>query len=161
MANISIRKGTVGPLAPAAPEWEPLRRMRELFRWEPFGDWPGVPQLMSEPAGFLPAFDLKETQGAYEVKADLPGVKEQDVEIAVTGDRLTIRGKRESEQQEKADTYYTYERSFGSFVRQFTLPSAAEPDEAHAELRDGVLTVSVPKRPEAQPRRIPLGKAKS
>ncbi len=106
---------------------------------------------------FTPAFEVKETKDAYIFKADLPGVKEGDLDITLTGDRLTISGKRETEKHEDADRFYAYERSFGSFSRVFTLPEGVDPDSCHAELKEGVLTLRLSKRPEVQPRRITVG----
>jgi HSP20 family protein len=86
--------------------------------------------------------------------ADLPGVKEQDLEVTLTGNRLTIAGKREAEREEKTDTYYACERSYGSFSRSFTLPDGADGEHLRAELKDGVLAVAVPKKPEVQPKKV-------
>lgn len=106
---------------------------------------------------FYPSFEVKETEKAYVFKADVPGVKEGDLEVTVTGNRLTVSGKRESEKEEKTDTYYTCERSYGSFSRSFTLPEGTDVGAVTADLKDGVLTVALPKRPEVQPKKIPIG----
>jgi HSP20 family protein len=87
----------------------------------------------------------------------LPGIKEKDIEISLTGNRLTLRGTREEEKREEKDTWFAVERSYGSFTRSFTLPAGADAEHANADLKDGVLTVSVPKRPEVQAKRIPVG----
>ena len=99
---------------------------------------------------------MKETRDGYVFKADLPGVKESDVEITMTAGRLTITGKRESEQREKTDTWYAYERAYGSFTRTFTLPEGADIDHVKAELTNGVLSIQFPKLPEAQTKKISL-----
>ena len=106
------------------------------------------------PVSFIPAFEVKETKDAYIFKADLPGVKEGDLDITLTGGRLTISGKRETEQQEESDRFYAYERSYGSFTRSFTLPEGVDVDRVNAELKDGVLQLRLPKQPEMQPKRI-------
>lgn len=106
---------------------------------------------------FVPAFEVKETKDSYIFKADLPGVKESDLDITLTGDRLTISGKRETEQQEDSDRFYAYERSFGSFSRSFTLPEGVDVNSCNAELKDGVLHLRLPKVPEVQPKRIQVG----
>ncbi len=155
MANLTIQKGNGDKPAPVAlRDWEPLRTFRELMRWDPFAEM--MPSILSEPAGFAPAFEVKETKEAFVFTADLPGVKEADLDVRLTQNRLSISGKRDSEKQEKGDTYYTYERSFGSFTRTFTLPEGVNSDAIKANLKDGVLTVELPKRPELQPKKVPV-----
>ncbi len=105
---------------------------------------------------FSPAFEVKETRDGFLFKADLPGVKQEEVEITCVGNRLNVRGKREAEREEKGDTYYAYERSYGSFSRSFTLPAGADLEHVKAELKDGVLTIALPKKPEMQPRKISI-----
>jgi HSP20 family protein len=153
MANVSIQKGNGDKPSPIhAREWEPFRAFRELLRWDPFAEM--IPTLAGETAGFVPAFDVKETKEGFVFTADLPGVKESELEVRLAQNRLTISGKRESEKTEKNDTYYTYERSSGSFSRTFTLPEGVDSDKIKAELKNGVLTVELPKPPELQPRKI-------
>ena len=89
-------------------------------------------------------------------RADLPGVKESDLEISLTGNRLTISGRREQERHEQGDTFYASERSYGSFTRAFTLPEGVDGDNVNADLKSGVLTLSVPKKPEVQPRKVSI-----
>lgn len=134
--------------------WEPVRMMNELMRWDPFKEsgWPAFTSM--DMATFSPSFEVKETPGAYLFKADLPGVKSEDVDIHVEGNRLNIRGKREAEKREDNETYHAFERSFGSFSRSFLLPEPVAAEHVHAELKEGVLTLSVPKSPEARPQRI-------
>jgi HSP20 family protein len=154
MANIDVRKeGTKTPQQTESRDWEPARMLRQFFGWDPFREM--MPMLRGGQT-FMPAFDVKETKDSYLFKADLPGVKESDVEITMTGNRLTINGKRDAEKEEKNDTYYTYERSYGSFTRAFTLPEDVDRDNVHAEMRDGVLTLHIPRKAEAQPKQIPL-----
>jgi HSP20 family protein len=116
----------------------------------------GFPHLAVEAAAFSPAFEVKETKEGFQFKADVPGVAEKDLDITRTGNRLTITGRRESEKEEKHETYYTCERSYGSFTRSFTLPDGIDGDHIRADLKDGVLTLLVPKTPEAQPQKIAL-----
>jgi len=87
-----------------------------------------------------------------------PGVREEDLDISLTGNRLTVSGKREEEHREEDDRYYAYERSYGSFSRSFTLPEGGDVDHARADLSNGVLTVTLPKRPEVQPKKIEVKK---
>jgi HSP20 family protein len=110
-----------------------------------------------QPARFAPDFEVKDTKEGYVFKADVPGVKEKDLEITMTGNRLTITGKREAEMEEKRNIYYACERSYGSFTRSFTLPEGTDGgDRIRAELNEGVLTLLLPKKPELQPKRIEL-----
>jgi HSP20 family protein len=156
MANIAVQKETSPQdRAPSkvGREWDPFHTMRELMRWEPF------PSMMSgyrafEGATFSPDFEVKETKEAFVFSADMPGVKEGDIDVRLTQNRLTISGKRESEKTEKGDQYYTTERSYGSFTRAFTLPEGIESNKIHAELKQGVLTLVIPKKPEALPKKI-------
>jgi HSP20 family protein len=108
---------------------------------------------------FVPDIDVKETPDAYVFKADLPGIEEKDVEISMTGNRLGVRGKREEEKREERATYFACERTYGAFTRAFTLPEGVNADAVTAELKDGVLTIVVPKKPEVQPRKIEVATA--
>lgn len=134
-------------------EWDPFRAMREMLRWDPFREMtPAIPAF--ERAAFNPSFDVTETKDSYLFKADVPGVKEDEIEISVTGNRLQISGKRETEEETKNDTVYTYERQYGSFARSFTLPDSADLEHAKSELKDGVLTLVIPKKPGAMSKKI-------
>lgn len=163
MADIAVRKDAPNKPAPAPtpaiarePRWEPFRMMRDLMGWDPFREIsPFVPQMQMQPA-FNPSFEIKETKDDYQFKADVPGVKESDLEVSVTGNRLTVAGKREAEKEEKNDTYYTYERTYGDFMRSFTLPDGVDTSGIHADLKDGVLTLVVKKLPAAQTKTVPV-----
>lgn len=155
MANgVTIQKTASAPSGPVlarpAP-WDPFRTMRELFTWDPFqaASWP-VPAA----ASFAPDFEVKENKESFVFTADLPGVAEKDVQVQVSDNRLSVSGKRESEKTEQGETFYTSERSYGSFTRSFMLPEGIDADKVHAQLKNGVLTIAVPKRPETQPRKI-------
>jgi HSP20 family protein len=126
--------------------------MRQLMRWDPFAGL--SPLSQNGELGFVPAFDVKETNDAFVLHADLPGINNEDLDIQITDNRLIIEGKRESSQTEKNERYYTYERSFGSFSRAFTLPSGVSADKIAAELTSGVLTVRIPKDPDAKPKQV-------
>jgi HSP20 family protein len=108
---------------------------------------------------WAPSFDVTETKDAYTFKADVPGVTKDDLEVHLVGNRLQIAGKRDVEHEQKNDTYYTYERQFGSFSRSFTLPEGIDVEHVKSELKDGVLTLVVPKMPEAQAKRIQISTA--
>ena len=156
MADVAVRKGnggeTLGPLV--RREWEPLRFMREMLGWDPLREMRPLPPV-GVPA-FAPAFDVKETKDSYVFKADLPGVKESDLEVNLVGSRLIVSGKREAEKEEKEDSYYAYERSYGSFTRAFTLPAEVDTAQVKAELKGGELTVVVPKTTAAVAKKIPI-----
>jgi HSP20 family protein len=129
--------------------WDPFRIMLELI---------GEPQRDPRTAesAYLPTFEVFERKDAYVFRADLPGVKLEDLDITLTENRLTIAGRREAEKREQGDRFYAYERSFGSFSRSFTLPEGVDGEHVGAELTDGVLGLVVPKRPEVQPRKISI-----
>jgi HSP20 family protein len=150
MADIMIRNN--GGRQPVRHEVDPAGIARELLRWDPFREI--VPSFALPELTFAPAFEIKETKEGYLFKADLPGVVDKDLEITRTGNRLTVSGRREAEREDKGDTYYACERSYGSFVRSFTLPEGVDGEHIHAALADGVLTMMVPKLPEAQPQKI-------
>ena len=150
MANL-IRRTEQAPRLPTS--WDPVELMREMMSWDPFR--PLTSGTSMAPA-FSPQFDVKETKDAYVFKADLPGIEESDLDLTLTGNRLTISGKREAEEHDEGDQYFAWERSHGSFTRSFTLPEGVNVDDAAAELKNGVLTVVVPKSPEKQPRKIAL-----
>ena len=101
-------------------------------------------------------FDAKETDKAYVLEADLPGVELRDVEISVDGNRLEVRGKREGEAPREGERVHVYERRHGHFARGFSLPDSADADHAEATLKNGVLTISIPKKPEHRPRRVEI-----
>ena len=100
--------------------------------------------------GSVPAVDIVEKDKAYEVTADVPGFEEKDIEIKVVNGLLCIKGERKSEKEEKKEGYYLNEREIGSFERSFGLPAGVDVDKVEASLKKGVLTVSLPKKPEAQ-----------
>lgn len=141
------------PITRRAQEWDPFESMRQLLSWDPFQEM--TRRFRGESmSSFIPAFDVKEEKDAFLFKADLPGIQEKDLDINITGNRLTVSGKREEESTEESANWYCSERSYGSFTRTFTLPDSVDSDKVQAEMRDGVLTLRVPKSPEAQPKRI-------
>ena len=156
MADITVKKSSGGQgLAPTTTtrEYEPFRAMRELLRWDPFKEM--TPMWPAELAGeFAPAFEVTENDDAFLFKADVPGVKENDLDLAVTGNRLSVSGSRTEEKEEKNATYYAAERKYGSFTRSYTLPEGVDLEHIHADLKGGVLTVVVPKLPALQPKKI-------
>ncbi|MCA9674274.1 MAG: Hsp20 family protein [Kofleriaceae bacterium] len=141
-----------------APGIDPFRTMREWLRWDPFREM--APRLGAiELEGWNPSFEVRENKEGFVFRADVPGVKREDLEVSVVGNRLQIMGKREMEKETKEDTFYAFERSYGSFQRSFTMPDGCDYDHVRTDLADGVLTVVVPKRAEAQAKKIPIGGA--
>jgi HSP20 family protein len=162
MTDLAVTKRNGGESLRLRRDLEPLRLMREMLGLDPFREL--VPLMPAGIAGLAPAFEVKETKDAYVFKADLPGVKESDLEVTVAGNRLTIAGKRESEKEDENDTYYAYERSYGSFTRTFSLPDQVDTTRVKAELKGGELAVIVPKAAAAMPTKVPVAadeKAKS
>jgi HSP20 family protein len=149
-------------IAPSRELWEPFgslrRSMDRLFEdfSRDFG-W-GPPAL----SGMAPAprVDVSETESELRIEAELPGVDEKDVEVVMSEGRLTIKGEKKQEKEEKKKDYHMVERSYGSFTRSIVLPFAADPDQVKARFAKGVLTVSVPKPAEvkAKERKIAITK---
>jgi HSP20 family protein len=160
MANITVQKKSGGqPEMITRREWEPFRAMRELLRWDPFREM--TPVFTADLPAYEPAFEVKETKESFVFKADVPGIKEQDLEVTSAGNRLTVSGKRESEKEEKEENYYAFERSYGSFTRSFTLPEQADSANIHADLKGGELTIVIPKTAAAVARKIPIASEKT
>lgn len=150
-----VRRGESIPTARGMMQWDPFQTMREMLNLEPLQQmFPEFVRGRERLGAYVPAFDVLETRDAYIFKADVPGFREQDIDISVTGNRLTLTGRREAEQVEESDTYYCSERSYGHFTRTFTLPEGVNADQIRADLKDGILTVKVPRAVEAQPKRI-------
>jgi len=97
-----------------------------------------------------PAVDITESDKAYEVTAELPGMKEKDIEVKVVHGNLIIKGEKLEEKEEKEKDYYVRDRHFGSFERRFRLPEGVDAEKIEASFKNGVLTVTLPKKPEAQ-----------
>jgi len=147
MADI-IRRGERGMV-------DPFQLMRDMFRWEPFREL-GQATAPVVPGEYLPSFELKETKDSYVMKADIPGVKEEDLEVSLVGNTITVSGKREAERVEEGERFHTYERTYGTFARSFSLPEGADLDKVDAEYKNGVLTLAIPKKAEVQPKKITL-----
>jgi HSP20 family protein len=101
-----------------------------------------------------PQVDISEDDKEYLVKADLPEMKKEDVKVTVEEGVLSISGERKSEKEEKNKTFHRIERSYGRFLRTFTLPEDADAKKIAAEFKDGVLKVNLPKMPEAKPKAV-------
>jgi len=145
--------------------------MASLMRWEPFGETRGLrggmdrvfddffhgPRLVHwQPAESLFPLDLYETDESLVVKAPLPGVRPEDVDISITGDILTIKGEAKSEEEVKREDYHRRELRYGSFCRSVPLPTKVEQGKAEATFEHGILTVTLPKAEEAKPKAIKI-----
>ena len=138
MANLTHRNEENGKTSPTQRDpavWDPFRLVREMLGWDPLR----APAVGPWTSGFAPSFEMTESEDAYELRADLPGVKEEDIEISLRGNQLTIAGHREKEHSETHAQVHTSERSFGSFSRSFTLPAGTDREHIDAELENGVL----------------------
>ncbi len=107
---------------------------------------------------WVPAMDLVEEDNDLVLRLDLPGISEQDVDIELQDDVLTVSGERSSESETETDGTYRMERSFGAFSRSLTLPPGIDPDTIRAAFDQGVLEVRIPKPSEQQPRKISVGR---
>lgn len=150
---MSIVKHTDLPVRGRLQELSDLRRrMLQMF------DEPFTLPLFREPlVGWMPDVDISETGGEIVVKAELPGMSKEDVEIEIEGNVLTLRGEKKEEKEEDEKERYLYECSYGSFQRSFTLPTSVREDQVKAEFRDGVLKVTLPKGGEPRGKKIEIG----
>lgn len=103
-----------------------------------------------------PQVDIEDLGNSYQVKADLPGIKKDDLKITMNHDVLTIRGERKYEKDEKKKNRHVIERAHGVFSRTFRMPESVKSDEIKADYKDGVLTIEIPKSEEAQPKLIDI-----
>lgn len=164
VTKLPISKGNKGAEPSAsAPEWRPFELLRReidhLFDDFGIGFWrtPFRRAVSAEPfwrheAAWTaaPAVDVAETEKAYNIVAELPGIDEKNVEVKLTNGVLTIKGEKQEEKEEKKKDYYLRERQYGTFERSFQLPEGVDRDKIEANVKKGVLTVTLPKTVEAQ-----------
>ena len=105
---------------------------------------------------WMPDIDVFEKDGKIVVRADLPGIKREDIDVSVQDDTLVVRGQREEETDIDNETYYGSERALGRFYRAVSLPAGVDPDEIDATYGDGVLQVSVPKKAAQEPQKVQI-----
>ena len=130
--------------------WDPFREMTQLQnRFDRLFDAVGGRQ-----ESWLPAVDVFDTQDAVVLKAELAGMKPDDIQIEVEDDMLTIKGERKFEEKVDEELYYRVERRFGSFQRSLALPQGVKADQIEAAYDEGILTVTVPKAEQEKPKRI-------
>ncbi len=146
--------------------------MSALTRWDPFKEMEEAQNRLARVFGLAPArtgnadkesmtvsewspsVDIVEDDKEWLVKADLPEVKKEDVKVSVENGVLTITGERKFEKEEKDKKYHRIERSYGTFLRSFTLPDGADGTKVNAEFKDGVLKVHLPKSEKAKPKAV-------
>jgi HSP20 family protein len=134
--------------------WRPFRELEEMEQRleEIFGrPWRRLP---TEERGWAPPIDVFEKEDKFVVKAELPGMKREEIDVSVVGDTLTIKGERKSESEVKEEDYYCSERVYGSFLRSITVPTAVDVEKIEASYENGVLEVSLPKAPEVKPKKV-------
>jgi HSP20 family protein len=141
--------------------WEPVRELNTLQSevnriFNTFFDAPAV-GTGAAPQRWVPAMDLIETDDRFLLRADLPGVPEEDVAIELDDRTLTVSGERKSAVETQGRGYHRVERAYGTFSRSLTLPEGVDPDAVTARFERGVLEVSIPKPEERKPRRIAIG----
>lgn len=122
-------------------DFRPLRR--SMFDIQPFGR---RERLVTA----VPAVDISETDRAYEITAELPGLDEKDIEVKLVNGNLKIKGEKREEKEEKRQDYYLHERRFGAFERVFPVPEGVDAEKIEATFKKGVLALKLPKKPEVQ-----------
>jgi HSP20 family protein len=146
-----------------------------LIKWDPFGDLITIQDKMNRlfedtmtrsrvlgtdeelaMTQWAPAVDIYETEGEIVLKAELPEVNKEDVEISVDNNILTLTGERKFEKETKKENYHRIERSYGSFKRSFTLPTMVDQENIKASFKDGVLHIQMAKKEESKPRQIQI-----
>ena len=144
-----------------------------IVRWEPLRELSSLQTEMNRlfnaafdsPSGgggggarrWTPAMDLLETEEAFVLRADLPGLGEDDVSIELEDNVLTVSGERKAEHEERREGFYRMERAYGTFSRSLTLPKGVDPEAVSAGFERGVLEVRIPKPAERKPRKIAIG----
>jgi HSP20 family protein len=135
--------------------------MSTAVTFDPFGGLrlfeDAVTRMMSEPRSnrpWSPSVDVFETPDFLTLKADLPDVRVEDIDIRVENQTLTLRGERKFEKDENVKGYHRIERSYGEFVRSFSVPSTVDTEKVQADYKNGVLTITLPKKEAAKPRQV-------
>jgi HSP20 family protein len=152
------------PEKTAVPAFYPMSTLRDdidsafdrMFR-----DWPRFGKVgeldpfreldfWKRPTALAPRVDVSEDENAYQIAAEIPGVKEKDVTVTVANGKLTLRGEKKTEKEEKKKDYHMKERSYGAFERSFQLPDGVKTDKISATFENGVLNVTLPKSTKAK-----------
>jgi len=147
-----------------------------LIRWDPFREFSTLQDRMNRlfsdvrtrpvwaeeemaQGTWVPPVDIYETAEAIVLKAELPGIGKENLNVEVKDNTLTLRGEKKFEKEVKEENYYRVERSYGMFQRAFALPSTVQSDKVRAKFKDGVLEISLPKAEEAKPKQIKVDAA--
>ncbi len=138
--------------------WRPMRDLEDIQDQinRMFEGMSGVSDSDNRLPRLYPSVDLSENKDSFVLKAELPGMKKEDVKVTLQNNILTISGEKKQEQEEKGKTFHRIERSYGSFSRTVELPVAVKTDAIKADFKDGVLTVELPKLEEAKPKEIAI-----
>jgi HSP20 family protein len=143
----------------ALVKWDPFRELEEMSdrlnrMFTRPATWQGHGNEIMTVADWTPTVDISETETEFLIKAELPDIKKEAVKVTVEDGVLTIRGERTREKEEKGKKYHRVERSYGRFVRSFTLPDSVDAAAVKAEYADGVLNLHLPKSEKAKPKQI-------
>jgi len=140
-------------------KWDPWKELEEVsnrlntvFRRSP--ELPGSTQSLLKMADWTPSVDISETDAAYLIKAEIPEVKKEDVQVSIKDGMLTIQGERKQEKEEKGKRFHRIERSYGSFSRSFQIPADVDENTVKAEFKDGMINVTLPKSEKAKSKEI-------
>jgi HSP20 family protein len=138
-------------LVPYRREYPTATRLfEEFFNEFPFSSTPETRE------SWVPSVDILEKDGNLILRAELPGLTEKQIELKLEGNTLTLKGERKMENEDKKSNYHRVESYYGSFTRSFRLPDTVDYDKINAEYKNGVLTVTLPQKPEVKPREIPV-----
>ena len=145
--------------------WRPIRDMEEMERrFDELFSRQFLPATLRrfpfEVKGWEPAIEVFEKGDKFVIKAEVPGMTEEDIDVSVVGDTLSIRGERKAESEVNEDDYYCCERSYGSFFRSIALPSTVDAKKIEASYDNGVLEVILPKAAEVKPKKVPVSAKK-
>ena len=142
----------LSPFKEMEKRYEEMERRFEDFFRRPFSSLPSwLPRLrMPEVEEVLPSVDILKEGDDIVVKAELPGMKKEDIDVSLTEDTITISGEKKKEEKIEKKDYYSFERSYGSFKRSFSLPAEVQTEKASAKFKDGVLEIRIPKTEEAK-----------
>jgi HSP20 family protein len=128
--------------------------MERLFDRMGMAEW--EPPAMRTLGDFTPTLDFAENKDAFVVKAEIPGIDPQDITVSLENQMLTLKGEKKHEKEQKDEQYYRMERAYGTFVRTVRLPAAVDGSTVTAAFKNGLLTVTLPKAPEAKGSTIPV-----
>jgi HSP20 family protein len=117
----------------------------------------GYGDELTTSGSFVPPVDIYEDENSISLRLEIPGMKQEDLDIRLENNTLTVRGERKFEQEEKEENFHRIERRYGSFARSFTLPNTVDSDKVNADYKDGVLSIELTKRAETKPKQIKIG----